>query len=192
MADNYTPDEHHHLLDLCRRTLEAITNHQPPPPVDLNALSPALKAERACFVTMRRRDDGSLRGCTGTLVARRPLAIEVVEITRQTAFYDPRFPPVTAAEVPDLHLEISILTPPEPLSFDGPDDLVHKLRPTIDGVTLKLGSRRATFLPQVWKTYPSPPVFLSLLSEKMGLLPDTWRLPDIEVMTYQAIIIEED
>jgi AmmeMemoRadiSam system protein A len=142
-------------------------------------------------VTLRYRDDGALRGCTGTLVARHPLALEVVTITVQTAFHDPRFYPVTAAEVPDLHIEISVLTPPQPLSFSDPDDLLARLRPCVDGVTLKLEGRRATFLPQVWDSYPDPRIFLSLLCEKMGRAPDAWCDPRLEVETYQAIVIEE-
>jgi AmmeMemoRadiSam system protein A len=192
MADYYTPDEQHILLDLTRRTLEASTARQPVPYVDLDVLPPVLCEERACFITMRRRADGSLRGCTGTLVARRPLAQEVVEITLQTAFHDPRFPPVTAAEVDDLHLEISVLTPPEPLAFHDPGDLLDQLRPGIDGVTLMLENRRATFLPQVWDSYPDPRVFLGLLSEKMGLPANAWQNPRIKVETYQAIVIEEN
>jgi AmmeMemoRadiSam system protein A len=191
MADTYTPEEQTFLLDLARRTLEAITQRHAPPEVELANLSPAVREQRACFVTLRRRTDESLRGCTGTLIARRPLAVEVVEITVQTAFHDPRFPPVTAPEVPQLHIEISVLTPPQPVEFADPDDLLDMLRPGVDGVTLKLDNRRATFLPQVWESYPDPRVFLSLLAEKMGRAPSAWRDPRIQVETYQALVIEE-
>ncbi len=192
MIETYTPQEKHLLLRLARETLERTTNGHTPPDIDLSALPPALAEERACFVTLRRRGNGMLRGCTGTLVARRPLAEEVVNMTIQTAFYDPRFPPVQAYEVPELRIEISVLTPPQPLHFDNPDDLLRKLRPGVDGVTLRLGHRRATFLPQVWEGYPDPQVFLSLLSQKMGAAPDAWRDPRIQVETYQAIVFEEE
>ena len=188
---SYTPDEQKLLLDLARSTLERATLGQSPPEVELDKLLPALTEDRACFVTLRRRLDGALRGCTGTLVARHPLAQEVVSMTIQTAFSDPRFRPVSADEVDGLHVEISVLTPPQPLEFDSPEDLLRKLRPGIDGVTLKLDNRRATFLPQVWESYPDPRVFLGLLSEKMGSAPGAWRHPQIEVETYQAVIIEE-
>jgi AmmeMemoRadiSam system protein A len=187
----YTPEEQHILLDLGRSTLERITRGQSPPPVDLSQLPPALGEDRACFITLRRRIDRALRGCTGTLVARHPLAREVVTMTIQTAFSDPRFRPVSEHEVDGLHLEISVLTPPQPLIFDGFDDLLNKLRPGVDGVTLRLDNRRATFLPQVWESYPDPRIFLSLLSEKMGRAPDAWRSPRLEVETYQAVSIEE-
>lgn len=191
MTDIYPPQERTLLLAIARHTLEAIAAHEPPPLPDFDALPAALMAERACFVTLRRREDGSLRGCTGTLTARRPLAKEVIQMTIQTARHDPRFYPVEAHEVAGLHVEISVLTPPEPLDFDDPDDLLRKLRPGIDGVTLQLDARRATFLPQVWDTYPDPAMFLSLLSEKMGRGSAAWRDPAIKVDTYEAVIIEE-
>lgn len=191
MTSEYTPQEHQLLLDLARRTLERTTAGEDPPGVDLESLPPALGEDRACFVTLRRRSDGALRGCTGTLVARRPLVEEVVTMTIQTAFHDPRFMPVTPHEVPGLHIEISVLTPPQPLVFDDPHDLINKLRPGIDGVTLQLDARRATFLPQVWESHPDPIVFLSLLSEKMGHASDAWRDSRLRVETYQAVIIEE-
>lgn len=187
----YTPDEQALLLALARDMLTRITAGKAPPALDLDALPPRLVEERACFVTLRRRLDGTLRGCTGTLVARRPLADEVVTMTEQTAFNDPRFPPVAAHEVDGLHIEISVLTPPQRLHFDSPDNLIAKLRPGLDGVTLQLDMRRATFLPQVWESYPDPAMFLNLLSQKMGLAPTAWRDPALVVHTYRAIVIEE-
>jgi AmmeMemoRadiSam system protein A len=191
MAEIYTHEEQRLLLRLARDTLEAVTGGRPEPDVNLAQMPPALSEKRACFVTMHRRSDGSLRGCTGTLVARRPLALEVVYTTVQTAFQDWRFFPVTGAEVPDIHLEISVLTPSKPLDFVDSDDLLRKLRPGVDGVTLRLDNQRATFLPQVWESYPDPRVFLSLLAQKMGRSSDTWQDPRIEVETYQAIVFEE-
>lgn len=191
MTDCYSPEAQTTLLNIARQTLLAITSGRHVPPVDLACLPPELGEERACFVTLRMRSDGLLRGCTGTLVARRPLAVEVAEMTIQTAFYDPRFHPVQAYEVPDIHIEISILTPPQPVEFSDPDDLLNKLRPGIDGVTLMLDYHRATFLPQVWESYPDPRIFLSLLSEKMGCKADAWRDPHLRVERYEAIIVEE-
>ncbi len=185
----YTPEEQTQLLHIARHTLEAVTAGEMRPPVDLQGLSPRLCEERACFVTLTM--DGELRGCTGTLNARRPLAEEVSVTTVQTAFNDPRFSPVTAAEVPFIEIEISVLTPSVPLHFDTPDDLPRLLRPGIDGVTLHLGSFRSTFLPQVWERIPDPVEFLTLLSRKMGLSSNAWRDPRIQVETYQSMVIIE-
>ena len=191
-GEYYSLDEQTRLLALARQTLTRITDFKPAPSVNLAELPRRLGEDRACFVTLRRHVDGSLRGCTGTLIARRPLAEEVVVMTEQTALHDPRFAPVVAHEVDGLHIEISVLTPPQRVDFNGPEDLIARLRPAIDGVTLQLSTRRATFLPQVWESHPEPREFLQLLSQKMGLGPDAWRDPDVMVHTYQAIVIEEE
>ncbi|WP_119067318.1 AmmeMemoRadiSam system protein A [Aggregatilinea lenta] len=191
MTGVYTPDEQRTLLTLARLALDEITLRRVVPYVDLDVMPPALREPRACFVTLRQRGNGELRGCTGTLVAQRALAEEVVITTGQTALHDPRFMPVTAPEVPDLHIEISVLTPPQPLTFDSPNDLIARLRPGVDGVTLRLAGHRATFLPQVWESASEPALFLALLSQKMGFASDAWRSPDLEVDTYQASVIQE-
>ncbi len=185
----YTPDEQAQLLHIARHTLETVTAGAMRPQVDLSMLSGRLCDERACFVTLTM--DGELRGCTGTLMARRPLAEEVSFTTVQTAFNDPRFPPVTSAEVPFIEIEISVLTPSVPLHFDTPDDLPRLIRPHVDGVTLHLGAYRSTFLPQVWERIPDPVEFLTLLSRKMGLSNNAWRDPRIQVETYQSVVIVE-
>ncbi len=185
----YTPEEQAQLLHIARHTLEVVTAGEARPPVDLQTLLPRLCEERACFVTLTM--DGELRGCTGTLIARRPLAEEVGYTTVQTAFNDPRFTPVTASEVPFIELEISVLTPSVPLLFDTPEDLPKLIRPHIDGVTLHLGPYRSTFLPQVWERIPDPVEFLTLLSRKMGLSNNAWRDPRIQVETYRSVVIME-
>lgn len=188
---NYAEDEQHMLLQLARDTLVAAAVNRPMPPLELVQLSPALQAKRACFVTLRHHQTDELRGCTGTLVARNPLVVEVMVSTHQTALNDPRFDPVQPAEVPRLHIEISVLTPMQPLVYHSPTDLIHKLRPEVDGVTLVYGDYRATFLPQVWERIPTPEIFLNMLCQKMGLRASAWREYPMDVYTYQSIVIEE-
>lgn len=190
MAENYTPEEQTILLEIVRTTLEMATAGQAPPLPDLQTLPEALREPRACFVTLHTRD-GELRGCTGTLTARRPLAHEVSYIAIQTAFHDPRFAPLRAEELPDIQVEISVLTPPVELPFKTPEELPHLLRPHVDGVILAIGERRATFLPQVWERAPDPEEFLDLLCHKMGLPARAWLLQGVKVYIYQAIVIQE-
>jgi AmmeMemoRadiSam system protein A len=149
-----------------------------------------LREMRACFVTLRERNE-DLRGCTGTLVARQALAQEVGHTTVQTALHDPRFPPVRAEEVPDLQIEISILTPPVERPFQSSNELLALLRPHVDGVILVVDGRRATFLPQVWERVPDPVDFLNLLCRKMGLPSLAWTRKNVQLYTYEAIVIEE-
>ena len=185
----YSAEEEAQLLEIARQTLESVTHGKARPVPEISALSPRLCEPCACFVTLYVGSE--LRGCTGTLTARRPLVDEVSLTTVQTAFNDPRFVAVRAEEVPHIRIEISVLTSPQPLHFDSPEALVNALRPGIDGVTLKYGTNRSTFLPQVWEKVPDSVQFLTMLSRKMGMPGDAWRRPGIEVETYQCVVIEE-
>ncbi len=189
MNDEYSPAECDQLLEIARQALIAASSGVPRPVLDVNVLPPRLQELRACFVTLMA--NGELRGCTGTLAARRSLAEEVAYSTVQTALFDPRFSPVSLCQVDAIRIEISVLTPSKPLFYDSPDDLLRQLRPNVDGVTLRQGQNRSTFLPQVWERLADPVEFLTLLSRKMGLPGDSWRRPDMEVETYQAFKIEE-
>ena len=86
----------------------------------------ALRAPRAVFVTLHV--DGQLRGCIGTLEARRPLAEAVAGSAYSAAFQDPRFPALTWPEFERLDIHISILSPPEPMTFSSEADLIAQLR----------------------------------------------------------------
>lgn len=190
MSTAYSPEDRALLLKLARQALEAAPAGQALELPDLEALSPALQADRACFVTLHTIG-GELRGCTGTLAARLPLAYEVGYMTVQTALHDPRFPPVQPSEVPGLVIEISVLTPPVLLDFETPEAIPALLRPYVDGVILVVEGRRATFLPQVWEKAPEPEMFLDLLCHKLGLRAGKWRQPGAQVYTYHTIVIEE-
>ena len=89
-------------------------------------------------------------------------------------------------EIDKIKIEISRLTTPQPLAYANSEDLLKKLRPGIDGVVLKEGSRRATFLPQVWEKLTSPETFLDHLCQKMGAHAKLWRQEKLEVLIYQV------
>ena len=78
------------------------------------------------------------------------------------------------------------LTRPVPLDYEDADDLLSKLRPHEDGVILKDGFRRATFLPQVWEKIPDPSEFLGNLCYKMGARDNLWRTKHLDVLIYQV------
>lgn len=135
---------------------------------------PPLHAERATFVTLHRQQ--ALRGCCGSIRAFEPLGRNVVRSATTAAFSDRRFPPVTAEELPDLDLHISILNPSEPLAFLTEADLVAQLRPHVDGVILVESDLRAqgVFLPSVWDQLEDPRDFVRRLKLKAGLPADYW------------------
>jgi AmmeMemoRadiSam system protein A len=172
------------LLNLARLTIENFLHNKPKPKLDKNALNPALREDGACFVTLTI--NGYLRGCVGALEAYQSLAEDVCEHAIAAAFQDYRFPPVQLSEVNRLKIEISRLTKPEPIDYIDPSDLLHKLKPNIDGVVIRDGMRRATFLPQVWEKIPDREEFLEQLCMKMGSEPDLWRKKKLEVLTYRV------
>lgn len=135
----------------------------------------------AVFVTLTQR--AALRGCIGTLLAYRPLIDDVHENARAAAFSDPRFPPVKARELDGLRIEVSLLGPTTPIFFCGQEDALAQLRPRIDGIVLRAGNHRATFLPQVWEELPEPHVFMAHLKRKAGLPADYWG-PDVTIERY--------
>jgi AmmeMemoRadiSam system protein A len=184
MEDRLTEEERSILLKLARQALEAAVNKRTFPPLDFNSLPHRLHQPGASFVTLTRR--GELRGCIGALEPYLPLAEDVCEHAIAAGLQDYRFPPVQPSELDEILIEVSRLTLPQDLAYEGSQDLIRRLRPNMDGVTLWDGIRRATFLPQVWEKIPDPATFLSHLCQKMGASPDAWRQRKMKVQIYQV------
>jgi len=172
------------LLALARQSIEDCANGTSLPSLDLDALSPLLREQGACFVTLTYQ--GYLRGCVGALEPYQSLAEDVREHAVAAAFQDYRFPPIQAKEIKEIEIEISYLTRPKILNYENPAELLELLRPNIDGVVVRDGMRRATFLPQVWEKIPDPEEFLEQLCMKMGVSADLWRRKMLDVLTYQV------
>jgi AmmeMemoRadiSam system protein A len=187
--DRTTDEERKLLLRFARLALEEAVSRQTLTPLSLDDLPARLCENGASFVTLMCSEQ--LRGCVGSLEATRPLVEDVRLNAIAAAIQDFRFPPVHPDEVPQLSIHISLLTVPVALDYGQPDDLVMKLRPGIDGVILREGFLRATFLPQVWEKIPDPDLFLSLLSKKMGAPANYWRVRKLEVLTYQVEDLHE-
>jgi AmmeMemoRadiSam system protein A len=184
MFDQLTLEEKQTLLRLARQALELGVRSEKLPPLDMDSITPRLRADGASFVTLTAR--GNLRGCIGALEAYQPLAEDVREHAVAAALDDYRFPPVQVGELNGIQIEVSRLTAPVPLEYASPEELPAKLRPGVDGVILRDGSRRATFLPQVWEKLPEAENFLDNLCHKMGAASDLWRYKHLEVLIYQV------
>ncbi len=145
---------------------------------------PELSQASGVFVTLRKR--GELRGCIGRIQTDEPLSTTVPAVALDAALHDPRFPPVTGEELDDIHVEVSILTPPSPLQ-----DL-KDLAPGRDGVILEHEGRRGVFLPVVWdETGWTRLEFLrELASQKAGLAPDAWQ--GASLFVFQDQVFEEE
>lgn len=184
MTEKLTPEEQKTLLRMAREAMEHAVRGEKLPPLDPSKLSPNLREEGVSFVTLTIR--GQLRGCIGALEAYQPLADDVREHAAAAALEDPRFPQVREDELSRIQVEVSRLTRPVPLEYRDAEDLLAKLRPHVDGVILRDGFRRATFLPQVWEKIPDPSEFLGSLCYKMGADDDLWRRKHLDVLLYQV------
>ena len=149
-----------------------------------------LKEKRGCFVTLHKK--GGLRGCIGTIEPTTPLIDCVEKNSFNSAFCDPRFPPLAFEELPDVEIEISVLTVPERIEFVDGQDLKNKLKPGIHGVILSRGARRSTFLPQVWEQLPDKELFLDHLCQKGGMSKKSWMDKETIVMVYEVEYFSED
>lgn len=167
-----TDAQQQQLLKLAVTSIRHGLTHGKSLPIQTADFDPDLRVKRATFVTLEKQ--GQLRGCIGMLEAMRPLVQDIAENAFSAAFRDPRFPPVTADELSQLDIHLSILSTAEPINFTSEADLLSQLRPHIDGLILTEGGRRGTFLPSVWEQLPQPTVFLRHLKQKAGLPADYW------------------
>jgi len=132
------------------------------------ALTDKLREQAATFVTLNKH--GRLRGCIGSLTPVAPLFQSVHDNAVHAALEDYRFRPVTAAEVPELEIHVSILSPIVPI------DALDEFRIGEHGIIIEKRDRRAVYLPEVAvEQHWDKATTLTSLSEKAGLPGDAWR-----------------
>ncbi len=168
------------LLKLARRSIEQLlTSETLPLPRNLTT---AINTKQGAFVTINKNSE--LRGCIGSMSETLPLYNVVGRMALAAAFNDTRFQPLTLNELPDVEIEISVLTPS--VKVNSPDDIVLGR----DGVILKKNGKQAVFLPQVAKeTGWDKEKFLSQLCLKAGLNTDDWLTADL--YTFRAEVFSE-
>lgn len=154
------------LLTRARQAIEVELGSRRGPLLD----DPQLDARGATFVTLTC--GGELRGCMGSVRAQRSLRDDIAANAVAAAMRDPRFSPVTADEMKDIRVEVSLLSEPKFLDFTNEAQLLTQVRPGADGLIIFAGCRSATFLPQVWEKLADPALFLAALKQKAGLSPD--------------------
>ena len=160
------------LVRLAAQSIEQGLKTGKPSSPDLSDAPPELAAPGACFVTLKK--NGQLRGCIGSPESHRPLITDVAVNAFSAAFRDPRFPKLEAAELPEVTLSISVLSPQAPMTIRNEADLLAQLRPGVDGLVIADGGKRALFLPSVWDQLPDKQVFLGHLKRKAGMAADYW------------------
>ncbi|OQY07947.1 MAG: hypothetical protein B6I25_00245 [Planctomycetales bacterium 4572_13] len=175
------------LLKVAKDTVTAAVGGKPV--CESTTDDPVLLAEVGCFVTLKNGEQ--LRGCIGQFTADKPLIEMVCQMAVSSCMHDPRFggDRITVAELPDLDVEISVLSPmvkaDDPLS----------LRLGVDGIYITDGRTSGCFLPQVaTETGWDEEDFLSFCcAHKAGLAPDAWKTdPCVEVYLFTADVFGAD
>jgi len=186
-STEFDPEHRSRLLALARTALahgcggEPLTDNHPQLASALD--DPHFSEVRNCFVTLMRNE--ALRGCIGSLSASRPLASDVATNAYNAGFRDPRFPAISARDLDDIDIQISVLSPQQPLAAASEMHLLDALVPHVDGLTLEDGTYRATFLPKVWEQLSDPRQFVGELKRKAGLSIGHWS-PTIRFWRYHA------
>ena len=176
------------LVNLARRTIESYLEMGKKPPVP--RVGAKLREKCGVFVTLTKR--GELRGCIGYPLPALPLIEAVMDSAVSSAVRDPRFPPVTQDELPDIQIEISVLTPPEIINVKDPCEYPKHVEVGKHGLIVECSGYAGLLLPQVpvdcgWDVEE----FLSNTCMKAGLMPDCWLRGDACISRFSAQIFAE-
>lgn len=170
------------LLRIARESVEAAVRGQScQPQVD----DPELRKPGAAFVTLK--EHGELRGCIGTIESREPLYLNVAHMARAAALEDPRFPPVRPSELPDLTIDISVMSPPQPVTD------AHDIEVGVHGLIIERGGNKGLLLPQVPVEWGwGRDEFLDHTCLKAGLPRGSWRSGDCKLYCFAAEVFGEE
>lgn len=171
-SNQYSTEERQLLHKIARDSVQSGLQQKQALQLTLADYSPQLQAQRASFVTLN--SNHHLRGCIGSLVAHRPLVVDIAQNAYAAAFSDPRFPPLSQPEFKQLDYHISVLSETSEMQFTSEQDLLAQIRPGIDGLILSEHHHQGTFLPSVWEQLPEVEAFLRHLKQKAGLAADYW------------------
>jgi hypothetical protein len=193
MSFELTQKEGEYLVKLARQAAETyLTKKQIlEVPMDVPA---KLKKQCGVFVTINTVEGKrhQLRGCIGIPYPTTMLAKAVIESAISSAAQDPRFEPMSPRELDNVVFEVSVLTPPEPVEVEKPQDYCSNIKVGRDGLIVERTYCKGLLLPQVpvelgW----NEETFLCECCVKAGLQPDSWLLKGTKVYRFQAIIFSE-
>jgi uncharacterized protein (TIGR00296 family) len=147
------------------------------------------------FVTINtvKTKEKELRGCIGYPQPTYPLVAAVIDSAINAATQDPRFYPLSLAELEKVVFEVSVLTPPEVVEAKKPQEYVSKIKVGQDGLIIEKGFSKGLLLPQVpveWGWCEEE--FLCQCCVKAGLPPDSWLTKGTKIYKFNAIIFEEE
>ena len=177
-----SPKEQKALLKLARGRIARLVGREGDGPAKDELPGPEMK--RGAFVTLHKQ--GRLRGCIGNFISDEPLTELIQDMAVAAASQDPRFPPLGAAELDQVDLEISVLSPLRRISD------VNEIKVGTHGIYMVSPRGRGVLLPQVATEYGwDRDTFLDQTCVKAGLRPGCWRDPDTEILIFSAQIFGE-
>jgi len=193
MRFQLTFEEGKFLVKLARRAVENYLKNGKISNLPTN-VSSKLKERCGVFVTINKVDHEKkeLRGCIGFPYPTTLLVQAVIESAISSATQDPRFPPLLPDELSHVVFEVSVLTPPQQVEVQNPEEYCSEIKVGRDGLIVERNFSKGLLLPQVpveWKW--DEETFLCQCCMKAGLPPDSWLLDGTKVYTFQAIIFEE-
>jgi AmmeMemoRadiSam system protein A len=181
-APDISAEERRTLLRLAREAIEARLSGRSVP---AEPLTGELNRPRGAFVTLKQRADGELRGCVGFVAPGYPLAEAVARAAVAAAVEDGRFDPVRFEELPRLTLDISVLSPLEPIQ-------ASDVRVGEHGLVIRCGGHSGLLLPQVATEHGwDREAFLEQTCRKAGLPAGTWQRKDAELLAFSATVFGE-
>jgi len=193
MPFQLTQEEGEYIVKLARKAAETYLKKREILKVPNDAPT-KFKERCGVFVTINsvKGKRHQLRGCIGFPHPTTPLAQAVVESAISSSSQDPRFMPMKTEELDEVIFEVSVLTPPEPVEVDKPQDYCSKIKVGRDGLIVERTYCKGLLLPQVpvelgW----DEETFLCECCVKAGLPPDSWLLKGTKVYRFEAIIFEE-
>jgi AmmeMemoRadiSam system protein A len=173
--------DRHSLLELARRAIAEAVSLQKP--AECIPDSGVFAEKRGVFVTLHAR--GRLRGCIGVIEAFEPLGESIARCAASAAFRDPRFSPVSAEELPELQIELSLLSPPEPILPENIEIGKH-------GLLVSQAAKRGLLLPQVAVQLKfGREQFLEETCCKAGLAPLAWQEPETQILGFTCEVFSE-
>jgi MEMO1 family protein len=172
------------LLTIARNTVTHYVKSQTKPDIDEKNLSSTLKTNCGAFVTLK--EHGNLRGCIGRFDASEPLYKVVQEMAIASSTQDSRFSSVEPNEIPELEIEISVLTPMRRINS------IDEFQLGKHGIYMRKGYRSGTFLPQVATetNWTKEEFFGHCAQDKAGIGWNGWK--DAELFVYEAIVFGEE
>jgi uncharacterized protein (TIGR00296 family) len=186
-------EEGEYLIRLARESIEAKLGGRDPP--DTGDAPAKMSTPCGVFVTLNKVAGTThrLRGCIGFPYPVMPLVDAVKDAAVSAALKDPRFEAVTTKEMESIAVEVSVLTPPEVIEVERPDEYPGQVVIGRDGLIVSRGSKRGLLLPQVpvewgWDAEE----FLTQCCLKAWLPPDAWLTPGTEISRFRAIIYAEE